>query len=136
MVQTATVPVARSVVDSTDASVEVRPYRTADRPELVEMYEAYDDSHRTLGTPPRGRDGIVTWLDDLTTAGTNWVAVTDSTIVGHVVVVGVERVRVALARGGAGEHACAQRVPDRRLRGGGLPPERRRDGLPVHDGAG
>ena len=83
------------VRDATNA--RIRPYRETDRDWLIAMYEAYDESHRTLGTPPGSHEEIVEWLDGLVAAGTNWVAIVDSTGVGHAVVVPISETRGELS---------------------------------------
>jgi ribosomal protein S18 acetylase RimI-like enzyme len=85
----------RPVRDATNA--RVRPYRETDRDWLIAMYEAYDESQRTLGTPPESHEEIVAWLDGLVGAGTNWVAIADSTGVGHAVVVPISEARGELS---------------------------------------
>lgn len=75
----------------------IRPYRAADRDWLLAMYQAYGGDHRTLGTPPEGREEIVAWLDGLVAAGANWVAIVDSTGVGHAVVVPISDTRGELS---------------------------------------
>jgi len=48
------------------------------------MYDDFDASNRTMGVPPRTRDGVVAWVDSLVEHGWNLVALAEERVVGHV----------------------------------------------------
>lgn len=63
----------------------VRPYTDADRDSLLAMYEAFDPTCRAQGIPPLTEERRESWIDMLTTNGSNFVATDGDRIVGHAV---------------------------------------------------
>lgn len=71
-------------VDDSGIAYVVRPYRSDDRPALVEMYAGLGSGSRTMGLPPSTPAQIEAWLDGLVERGWNLVARTGDRIAGHV----------------------------------------------------
>lgn len=71
-------------VDEEGVPIIVRRFEEGDFSAVLEMYEALDESNRTMGLPPRGRDGLKSWLRSLTEAGWHVIALDGERVVGHV----------------------------------------------------
>lgn len=69
--------------DKRGEPVLVEPDAEPHLEELVEMYVAYPERHRSMGVPPVVREGVVDWLERLLDCGYNVVATHEGQVVGH-----------------------------------------------------
>ncbi|MEY7851990.1 N-acetyltransferase family protein [Natrarchaeobius sp. A-rgal3] len=70
-------------VDEQGDPMLVEPLTSTRLDDLVDVYDAYPERHRSMGLPPIGRERIETWLERLVERGTALVAVNDGRVVGH-----------------------------------------------------
>ncbi|AAB89993.1 GNAT family N-acetyltransferase [Archaeoglobus fulgidus] len=85
------------VKDRKGEEILIRQYiHEQDREKLIEMYETYDPDYRCLGLPPISRKAIENWIDYLAENGFAIVAEKDGRIVGHLVIVPTEDMKVDL----------------------------------------
>ncbi len=78
------IPPPRKIKDSQGHEIELREYREQDFNALYEMYIDFDPAKRAQGIPPISGERIKEWLDNIT-QGVNLVALNDSGIVGHAI---------------------------------------------------
>ncbi len=74
-------------IDAEGTSLLMRTFEEGDLEPLISMYDCLDDESRTRGIPPKGRESIERWLDNLIDRGWHLIALDDTEVVGHVGIV-------------------------------------------------
>lgn len=87
----------KTITDTDDREIHLRPYVDADHDSLRSMYDAFSHADRAQGAPPLGENAIRTWLDTVL-AGVSVVATHRDAVVGHVMFVpdGTEQHELAI----------------------------------------
>ena len=89
-----TLPAA--LLDKENRPYVIRRYRAEDRAALEAMYMSFEPKRGAQGLPPK-ESGIARWLDGVLPHGQHVVALVDSEVLGHGMVVPMDAGRVELA---------------------------------------